>query len=183
MDGSNTELGITPKGVSEEVFTIISAKDTDSSGTSEWKRYLDRERLNEAWSAPEGSPFKRFEKTRTIDAINKFAKYLKPRYSKGEITSEAGIEDLIKTGVLGRETAIVLNSGGPHSVAMAVKLVREGYQPIVMFDTEPHKDGANPAEQELATLLYFADEVKRLKAGGKIKADAPPGFYIGQPQG
>lgn len=48
MDGSNTELGMTPKGASEKFFSIVSARDTDSSGTSEWKRYLDRDRLNEA---------------------------------------------------------------------------------------------------------------------------------------
>jgi len=179
MDGSNTELGITPKSAPEKVFSIVGAKDTDSSGASEWKRYLDRNRLNEAWSAPEGSPFGRFEKTKTIDAVDKFAKDLKPRYSEGEITSEGGIGNLIRTGVLGRETAVVLDSGGAHSVAMAVKLARElGYQPIVMFDTEPHQNGANKTEQELATLLYFADEVKRLKAEGKIRADAPPVFIL-----
>lgn len=104
---------------------------------------------------------------------------MKPRYSEGEVTSEGGIGNLIRTGVLGRETAVVLDSGGAHSVAMAVKLARElGYQPIVMFDTEPHQNGTNKAEQNLATLLYFADEVKRLKAEGKIKADAPPAFIL-----
>lgn len=73
MDGSNTELGITPKGASERVFSIVGARDTDSSGTFEWKRYLDRNRLKEAWSAPEGSPFGRFVKTTIIDAVDKFA--------------------------------------------------------------------------------------------------------------
>jgi len=179
MDIGNTELGIAPKGASEKVFSIVSARHTDSSGTVEWKRFLDRNRLNEAWSAPDGSPFGRFEKTKTIDAVDKFAKDLRPRYSEGEVTSEAGIGNLIRTGVLGRETAVVLDSGGAHSVAMAVKLARElGYQPIVMFDTEPHPNGANKAEQDLATLLYFADEVKRLKAERKIKADAPPAFIL-----
>jgi len=73
----------------------------------------------------------------------------------------------------------VLDSGGAHSVAMAVKLARElGYQPIVMFDAEPHHNGANRAEQELATLLYFAEEVRKLKTEGKIKADAPPAFIM-----
>jgi hypothetical protein len=179
MDGSNTEMGITPGGTSEKVFLIVSAKDTDSSGTSEWKRYIDRDRLNEVWSAPVGSPFRQFEKTKTIDAVNKFAKDLKPRYSEGEITSEEGIGNLIKTGVLGKETAVVLDSGGAHSVAMAVKLARDlGYQPIVMFDTEPHQNGVNHAEQGLATLLYFSEEVKKLRTEGKIKADAPPAFIM-----
>lgn len=176
---NDKELGMTLKSASGKVFTIVSARETDSSGAFKWKRYLDKNRLNKAWSAPGGSPFGPFEKTKTIDAVNKFAGDLKPRYSKGEVRSEAGIGNLIKTGVLDRETAIVLDSGGAHSIAMAAKLARElGYQPIVMLDAKPHQNGTNRAEQELATLLYFADEVKRLKAEGKIKSDAPPAFIL-----
>lgn len=141
--------------------------------------FLDRNRLNDVWSAPEGSPYGRFEKTRIIDSVNQFANELKPRYSEGETTSEFGIGNLIKTGVLGRDTAVVLDSGGAHSVAMAVKLAKElGYQPIVMFDAEVHPRGANKAEQDLATLLYFSEEVKKLKADGRIRADAPPAFIL-----
>lgn len=179
MDSGNAELGLPFRETSKKTFSIVSAKETDSFGTTEWKSYLDRNKLNDAWSAPEGSPFGRFEKTRTIDAVNRFANELKPRYSEGEVTSEIGIGNLIKTGILGKDTAVVLDSGGAHSVAMAVKLAKElGYQPIVMFDTEPHLNGANKAEQELATLLYFAEETKRLKAEGKIEADAPPVFVM-----
>lgn len=179
MDGSNTELGLSPQEAPKKTFSIVSARETDSFGTAGWKSFLDRNRLNDAWSAPEGSPFGRFEKTRTIDSVNQFANELKPRYSEGETTSELGIGNLIKTGILGKDTAVVLDSGGAHSVAMAVKLAKElGYQPIVMFDAEPHPNGANKAEQDLATLLYFAEEVKKLKVEGKIKADAPPAFIL-----
>ena len=66
MDDSNAEFGTTPKDASKRFFSIVSARDTDSSETSEWKRYLGRNRLNEAWSAPDGSPFGQFEKTKTI---------------------------------------------------------------------------------------------------------------------
>lgn len=104
---------------------------------------------------------------------------MRPRYSEGESNSEQGIGNLIRSGVLGKDTAVILDSGGAHSVAMAVKLAKElGYQPIVMFDTEPHPQGANKAEQDLATLLYFAEEVKRLKADGGIRPDAPPAFIL-----
>ena len=176
---SKAELGISPQETPKKTFSIVSAKENDSLGSVEWKNFLERNRLNDAWSAPEGSPYGRFEKTRTIDSINKFASDLRPRYSEGESTSENGIGNLIKTGILGKDTAVVLDSGGAHIVAMAVKLARElGYQPIVMFDAELHPNGANKAEQDLATLLYFAEEVKRLKAEGKIKADAPPAFIM-----
>lgn len=164
---------------SKKVFSIVSGRDTDSRGGQEWKIYLDRNRLNEAWSAPEGSHWGRFEKTKLIDSVNKWSNDLRPRYSEGESNSEQGIGNLIRSGVLGKDTAVVLDSGGAHSVAMAVKLAKElGYQPIVMFNTEPHPEGANKAEQDLATLLYFAEEVKNLKSEGRIRPDAPPAFIL-----
>lgn len=179
MDRGSTESITTPDGGFGGVFSIVSAKNFDSSGSFEWKKYLNGNMLNEAWSVPSGSPFERYRKTKTINAVDKFAKDLKPRYSEGEKTSEAGIENLIRTGTLGKDTAVVLDSGGAHSVAMAVKLARDlGYQPIVMFDTEPHPNGTNRAEQGLATLLYFADEVKRLKSERRIRNDAPPVFIL-----
>lgn len=179
MDGSNTELGLPPQETSKKTFSIVSAKENDSLGSTEWKRHLDRNSLNEAWSASEGSRWGRFEKTKLIDSVNKWSNDLRPRYSEGEQNSEQGIGNLIRSGVLGKDTAVVLNSGGAHSVAMAVRLATElGYQPIVMFNTEPHPQGANKAEQDLATLLYFAEEVKNLKSEGKIKPDAPPAFIL-----
>ena len=79
---------------------------------------------------------------------------MRPRYSEGESTSENGIGNLIKTGILGKDTAVVLDSGGAHIVAMAVKLARElGYQPIVMFDAELHPNGVNKAEQQPFYIL------------------------------
>lgn len=163
----------------KKAFSIVSGRDTDSRSGQEWKSHLDRNSLNDAWSAPEGSRWGRFEKTKLIDSVNKWANDLRPRYSEGESNSEQGIGNLIRSGVLGKDTAVVLDSGGAHSVAMAVTLARElGYQPIVMFNTEPHPDGANKAEQDLATLLYFAEEVKNLKRDGKIKPDAPPAFIL-----
>ena len=179
MDGSNTELGSPPQDTSKKTFSIVSAKENDSLGSTEWKGHLDRNSLNEAWAAPEGSRWGRFEKTKLIDSVNKWANDLRPRYSEGESNSEQGVENLIRSSVLGKDTAVVLDSGGAHSVAMAITLARElGYQPIVMFNTEPHPEGANKAEQDLATLLYFAEEVKNLKSGGKIKPDAPPAFIL-----
>lgn len=176
---SNSELEQPLPTSSERKISIVSPKETDSLGTAEWKNYLDRNRLLEVWSPSEGSPYSRFQKTKTIDSVNEYATELKPRYSEGERTSEAGIDNLIRTGILGRNTAVVLDSGGPHSVAMAVKLATElGYQPIVMFNAEVHPQGATKAEQELATLVYFAEQMKKLKAEGKIKPDAPPVFIL-----
>lgn len=179
MENSTAELGLSPQETPKKTLSIVSAREKDSLDTVEWKNFLDRDRLNDAWSTPEGSPYGRFGKKRTINSVNQFANELKPRYSEGESTSESEIGNLIKTGILGKDTAVVLDSGGPHSVAMAVKLAKElGYQPIVMFNAEIHPKGAHKAEQDLATLLYFSEEVKKLKAEGKIKADTPPAFIL-----
>ncbi len=75
---------------------------------------------------------------------------------------------------MGQETAIILDSGGPHSVSMAANLVDEGYQPVIMFDDHD----ADHAKQELATMLYHAEEMKKGKLKGKIKSSAPPVFVM-----
>lgn len=160
-------------------FSIVGKKETDSEGTKNWQRYTNSHELQEAWSPPKKSFFARFQKLKTIRAIDKIKSDIQPRYSEGESTSEAGIGNLIRKGLLTKDTAVVLDSGGAHSVAMAVKLAEEtGHQPIVMFDSEPHPEGNNKSEQELATMLYFADRMKRLKQSGRIQPDAPPVFVL-----
>jgi hypothetical protein len=107
---------------------------------------------------------------------------MEPRYSKGEVRSEAGISNLINTGLLGKETVVVLDSGGPHSVAMAIKLARElGYQPIVMLDaesSEPNQSELTTTTQSLATMLHFSVELDGLRKAGKINKDSPPAFIL-----
>ena len=159
-------------------FLIISPQETDSTGGDTWKAYLDRKKLSDAWRPPEGSPYGKFIKTKTINSIEFVGGRIKPRYSDGEIKSERELVNLIKSGQLEQDTAVILDSGGAHSVAMAVKLIKRGYQPVVMFDSVPHTRGIISSEQDLATLLYFAEQMHKLKQEGKIKPDAPPVFIL-----
>ncbi|HUD09989.1 MAG TPA: hypothetical protein VMR77_04290 [Patescibacteria group bacterium] len=161
-----------------DTLDIVSPQENDSLGSTAWREYLNSGSLGDVWSVPEGSPYARFQKSSTIDSIDKCDSVIKPRYSKGEQTSEKGIDTLIATGVLDSHTAIVLDSGHAHSVAMAVKLAEQGYQPVVMLNDEVTSNRSNSAEQGLATLLYFAEQVKILKAQGKIKSDSPPVFIL-----
>ena len=179
MDKFHEESRFSYKKASEESFPLVYRRETDSFNTTEWKKFLNNKRLREAWAAPAGSPYARFEKTQAIDTVDRFAANLKPRYSEGELMSEGGVGELIRTGVAGEDTAIVLDSGGAHSVAMAVRLARElGYQPIVMFDIGPNPEESSSFHESLATLLYFSAEVHKLKAEGKIRAGAPPVFIL-----
>ena len=105
------------------------------------------------------------------------------RFSEGEERSIRGIQTLIddiQAGKFGGKPAIILDSGGAHSVAMAVELAKRlGYQPILMFDNTPQPgQGSNASEQELATMLYYAREMARLREQGVIPSDAPPVFVM-----
>lgn len=159
-------------------FSIVSPQEDDSTGADTWKSYLDRKKLSAAWFPPEGSPYNKFVKTKTLNSVEFVGNRIKPRYSDGEIKSEQELNNLINGGQLKQGTAVILDSGGAHSVAMAVKLVEHGYQPVVMFDSVPHTRGINRSQQELATLLYFAEQMNKLKEEGKIKPDAPPVFIL-----
>lgn len=96
---------------------------------------------------------------------------------QGNPQVRGGVQHLID-GTIGTDTAVILDSGAAHSVAMAVRLAENGYQPVVMFDSIPHPEGITRSEQGLATLLYFAEKVNQLKEQGVIKADAPPVFIL-----
>lgn len=159
-------------------FGIVSPQETDSSGADTWKSYLDRKKLLDAWTPPQESPYNKFVKTKTVNSVEFVGHRIKPRYSGGEIKSERELDNLIDGGELEKGTAVILDSGGAHSVAMAVKLVEYGFQPVVMFDSIPHTQGINRSEQELATLIYFAGQMNKLKQEGKIKSDAPPVFIL-----
>lgn len=159
-------------------FPIVSPQEVDSSGTDTWKSYLDRKKLLDAWTPPQESPYNKFVKTKTINSVEFVGSRIKPRYSSGEIKSERELNNLINSGELEKGTAVILDSGGAHSVAMAVKLVERGFQPVIMLDSIPHTKGINRSEQELATLLYFAEQMNKLKQEDKIKPDAPPVFIL-----
>lgn len=159
-------------------FDIVSPQEMDSSGAETWKLYLDRKKLLDAWTPPQESPYNKFVKTKTVNSVEFVGNRIKPRYSGGEIKSERELDNLINSGELEKGTAVILDSGGAHSVAMAVKLVERGFQPVIMLDSIPHTQGIKRSEQELATLLYFAEQINKLKQEGKIKPDAPPVFIL-----
>jgi hypothetical protein len=146
---------------------------------SDWKIYLERVRLKKAWEPPSGSQYAKFEKTKTINSVEFVSARLKPRNSEGEEKSYRELFNLINEGGLGSDTAIILDSGGAHSVAMAFRLAEDcGYQPIIMFDSGPLSNGSTASGQDLAALLYYASGVDKLKQEGKIKFDAPPVFVL-----
>lgn len=180
MNNGEPILGSVPVEIGFDVkkINIVGAKETDSLDSDGWKEYSTSQKLLDAWGVPENSPYCDFQKTKTISSIDKYFDDIKPRYSQGEINSEIGIKELINSGILDKTTAIILDSGGAHSVAMAVKLAEIGWQPVIMFDAEVHPFAYNPVHQELATMLYFAEQMRELKINGNFSSNSPPVFVM-----
>lgn len=80
------------------------------------------------------------------------------------------------SGQLDNHTAVILDSGGPHSIAMALKLMKNGFQPVILLNSSLAEQRYKV--QDLATLLYFSEVAKQLKVEGKIRADMPPAFIM-----
>ena len=159
-------------------YSIVGEQEVDASGSENWKNYLDSYRLTNAWSTPDGSPFTQYTKLRTINSVDTLRDSIKPRYSEGGKNSENGVDNLIRSGNANQETAIILDLGGAHSVAMAIKLMKQGYQPVIMFDSTPHPDGSTRSEQHLATMLYFASQAEQMKNEGRYNRSSPPVFIM-----
>lgn len=118
-------------------------------------------------------------KTKTVRSVEFVGdRRIKPRYSPGETKSEREIENLINSGELEKGTAVIWILAVLLVWPWPFKLVGHGFQPVIMFDSVPHTRGINSSEQELATLLYFGEQIDKLKRGGKIKSDAPPVFIL-----
>lgn len=164
----------------DRAYYIVGAQAKDSLGSTSWKRFLNANRLRDAWKPPAGSYWTSYFKTGTIASITntKLAREIKPRYSEGEKNSVDGLYNLLDERVDGKpvldpHTLLILDSGGPHSVAMGVELVNKyGYQPVVMLNGIPNPKGSDSVEQGLAVLLYYAGSMQKRRES--IKPNAPP---------
>ena len=160
-------------------FNIVSPQERDSMGSENWRNFLNAYRLAKAWKPAEGSPYTSFMKLGVINAIDQIGPEIKPRFSKEDKKCFDEFPNLLYSGVLGPETAVILDSGGAHSVAMSTRLVTEkGYQPVIMLDNKPMPNGFVRSEQSLASLLYFASLVEMVNESNLVKPDSPPVFVL-----
>lgn len=61
-------------------------------------------------------------------------------------------------------------------MAMAAMLVELGYAPVIMFNSEFNE--THHAMQDVAAMLYHAQEISNAKLWGKIGASSPPVFVM-----
>ncbi|MCX7928454.1 MAG: hypothetical protein N2558_02105 [Patescibacteria group bacterium] len=93
QEGLELEKENTPN--QEISLSIISPREYDSLGTLKWREYLNAQRSAEAWRPPGNSSWKEYARYQTIQSIDEWSQYIKPRYSDGERVSIIGITNLI----------------------------------------------------------------------------------------
>ncbi|MCM8783678.1 MAG: hypothetical protein NC818_02715 [Candidatus Omnitrophica bacterium] len=160
-------------------LTIIGAQDKDSQGSKEWRIYLDVSKFIELWSQEEYLPFGKYQQLKLLTTLELYKDRISPRYSQGEINAVEAFRKILKDGYIDRQTMVIVDMGGAHSVAVAMELVKQlRFRPIILADVEPlWPMGSNVhAIQELATLLYFSAEFAKIKP--TLTQDAPPVFIL-----
>ncbi len=160
-------------------YHILYSKEIDSESRQDWTDYLDVKRLEEAWKPPNESLYASFFKPRTIRAVESLKDSIEPRFSDiQETLVDIGMKNLIASGGITRNSLIVINQGGSQSVLTSVKFAELGFQPIIMFDGEPHPRGVVRSEQNLGAMLYFARKIDSLKKIGAITKDSPAALVM-----
>lgn len=162
-------------------FDNFIPTEADSLGGDSYKRFLgDGNLLIDAWTV-RGSIYSTWFKTETLEAVNYAPLTFRPRWSQYEQRSVGRFDAPKITQELGVEqTAIILDSGGAHSLALAYELAKEGgWQPVPMLRGIPCKPEAcatGGADQNVAVALYPASEM--LDITNNIKRTASPAFIL-----
>lgn len=148
--------------------------------STDWKRYADAETLFDVWGPPPGSlwtPYHCVPLFAALQSLRKDHFGPTPTTQANEIESGELLEGAVHLKPLGEAWAgeragVLLDVPGPQSVALAVRLVAAGYQPICTFDHWPHARGLLKPEIILSQLLRHAGSIAKLRNG--LRPDAPP---------
>jgi hypothetical protein len=90
------------------------------------------------------------------DYINLCYEVIPFRYSNGDRCSVEHILSLMKH--FGDDVAVFMDSGGPHSIAMAAELVaRKGYEAVWKIGSILYPNASIPIQQEIGALKYHAN--------------------------
>lgn len=162
-------------------YEIIGITGKDSLGDSEaWKSYVDREKLSQVWGVGNSSPWKSYEDRSVFELLDNFLGKMAMRYSSAETRSELYVKNKSKQLLPGEKNrhALILDLGGPHSIALAAKFARIGYQPVVLMPADGFQSRGNTGLQELATFLYYAREIEQAREDLDFTEDSPPAFIL-----
>jgi hypothetical protein len=124
-----------------------------------------------------GSPWENYHSIplfAALDTLSAFGPTAPERVAKLEGTSESQPFELRPLGkhFLARRAGLIVDLPGTNSVAMAVRFLAAGYQPICTFDHWPHPLGLLKPEMIIGQLLRYASLVHDLSS--QLPASAPP---------
>jgi hypothetical protein len=153
-------------------YPKVGRQEIDSLGSYKWQLYTNSQRLQAAWSTPIGSPYSRYQRYKTISSMDQLQGQVNPRYSYEDRVSVEEIKKIIHNSKFDEHTAVILDSGGQHSIAMGAELVVQmKYQPVVMIDSPIGNTG-----EYLAAFLYNAARVDQARV--ILQPTSPPVFIM-----
>jgi hypothetical protein len=161
----------------------MGAVDVDSLGSTRWRGYLRSDALRAAWRPTPGSPYLRFVRDRSVDFVGDLLQTLGDALRPRNTYAEMNAEDVLRTMTLrdmrvDARTAVILDSGGAHSVAMGARLVLAGWQPVLLLNA-PADRWAGGELQNVAALLFNAARLDGMRAAGTFPSStAPPVFVL-----
>jgi hypothetical protein len=175
-EGTQVRVTITPD---THAFDNFLPTQIDSLGGTAYKEFLgDPDKLIDAWTV-EGSIYAPWYKTETLESVKYAPPGFLPRWSVHEEVSLKRLDTPKIINTFGRDTtAVILDSGGAHSLAMAYELARDGgWQPVPMLrgiPCKPENCATFGSDQDVAVALYPAEEM--LDVTAKLPKTAPPVF-------
>jgi len=152
-------------------FSISAmAIDADSTAT--------RQQVISSFSPVEGSPWAHFSEFSIIE--NACIQQLWNQIPVREVPADKKAAELVRLMLpkYNNPGGIFIDSGGPHSIAIAVTLAEHGFQPIfkmnLMTGWGQYNTFANI--QDIGAMKFYAERM--LKAKASLTKDSPPAFIL-----
>lgn len=149
----------------------------DVRGGDTWKRYAKPRSLFEIWAPALDSPYEPYHCVTLFAALDhaRISPHPPPPGVVDRIEEHPVLqspEQPIEVHWLTQSTMVIIDVFGPSAVALGVRFIQRGCQPVCTFDNWPHPKGVVKPEFALASLLYYSPIVA--DARPLIKVDSPP---------
>jgi hypothetical protein len=169
-----------PVGPPNVTVMVGRANAPDALSSIDWKRFASAEALYDVWAPPKGSRWTPYHCVPLFAALQTLPRnQFGPTDEETVKTIEMGplLTPAVDLKPLGASWAserawVILDLPGPQSVALAVRFVAAGFQPVCTFDHWPHPMGLVKAHVVLAQLLRHASSIEKLRP--YLQPDAAP---------
>ncbi len=166
-------------GAEERRLFFRNTSSTDATGSTDWKRYADPNRLIEAWR-PRSRAWEPYMVPTLMQALESaslrqqirpiFSPAMERAFKRGEVLRK----DLLSQVTKGPETFFIADLPGPEAVALSAGLA--GWADVIpAFDNWPHPSGVVPSHETLAAMIYYAAYVNEEK---KQVPEPSPGLLL-----